>query len=64
MQMLCVVGQVQSGLGAHSVAAGQTFDHVLVPIAESQPQSGMPDWRCIAVYSSVYLDNGGLSWLQ
>jgi hypothetical protein len=53
-----VVGEVQTGLGAHSVAADLSSNHIFVPIASPDP--ACPD-GCIAVYSSVNRDDNGLS---
>jgi hypothetical protein len=55
---LTFVAEVQSGLGAHSVAADLHTNHVFVPVAGPDPAcpSG-----CIAVYSNVVTDNNGLS---
>jgi len=52
------VANLQSGVGAHSVAADLASNHVFVPIAGPDPAcpSG-----CIAVYSSVNADMNGLS---
>jgi hypothetical protein len=55
---LHTVGEVQSGVGAHSVAADLHTNHVFVPIAGPDPAcpSG-----CVAVYTNVATDNNGLS---
>jgi len=58
---LTVVGEVQSGVGAHSVAADLGNNHIFVPIAGPDP--ACPN-GCIAVFSSVNLDNNGLSRLR
>jgi hypothetical protein len=52
------VAELQSGVGAHSVAADLASNHIFVPVAGPDPAcpSG-----CIAVYTSVNLDNNGLS---
>jgi YVTN family beta-propeller protein len=55
---LAVVANVQSGVGAHSVAADQTSNHIFVPI--SGPDPACPT-GCIAVYASVNLENRGVS---
>jgi DNA-binding beta-propeller fold protein YncE len=55
---LSFVGEVQSGLGAHSVAADLASNHIFVPI--SGPDPACPN-GCIAVYSSANLENHGLS---
>lgn len=49
---------VQSGVGAHSVAADQASNHVFVPIAAGDP--ACPN-SCIAVYTSANLENKGKS---
>jgi DNA-binding beta-propeller fold protein YncE len=55
---LTSLGEVQSGVGAHSVAADLASNHIFVPVAAPDPAcpSG-----CIAVFSSANLDNNGLS---
>lgn len=58
---LTVVDQVQSGLGAHSVAADLATNHIFVPVAGPDP--ACPN-GCIAVYSTVSLDENGLSRLH
>jgi DNA-binding beta-propeller fold protein YncE len=58
---LTVVDQVQSGLGAHSVAADPASNHIFVPVAGPDPACPT---GCIAVYSSPYLDDNGLSRLH
>jgi DNA-binding beta-propeller fold protein YncE len=55
---LRTVGEVQSGLGAHSVAADLHTNHVFVPIAGPDP--ACPN-GCIAVYANPATDNNGLS---
>lgn len=55
---LTMVANIQSGVGAHSVAADLTSNHIFVPIAAPDP--ACPN-GCIAVYSSVNVDNMGLS---
>jgi len=55
---LTVVGQVQSGIGAHSVAADRVSNHIFVPISGPDPACPL---GCIGVYSSANLDNHGLS---
>jgi hypothetical protein len=52
---------VQSGLGAHSVAADQALNHVFVPVVAPDP--ACPN-GCIAVFSSVGLDMRGISRLK
>jgi hypothetical protein len=47
---LALVANVQSGLGAHSVAADRALNHIFVPIAARDP--ACPN-GCIAVYSSL-----------
>ena len=54
---LTFVAEVESGLGAHSVAADLATNHIFVPVAGPDP--ACPD-GCIAVFSSVNLDNHGL----
>jgi hypothetical protein len=49
---------VQSGLGAHSVAADQALNHIFVPVVAPDPACPT---GCIAVYSSVGLDMRGVS---
>jgi len=49
---------VQSGVGAHSVAADWSSNHVFVPIGATDP--ACPN-GCIAVYSSANLENRGKS---
>jgi hypothetical protein len=55
---LTLVANVQSGIGAHSVAADKVSNHIFVPI--SGPDPACPN-GCIAVYSSVNLENNGTS---
>jgi hypothetical protein len=55
---LAMVANVQSGVGAHSVAADLASNHVFVPIAAPDP--ACPN-GCIAVYSSPGLENMGKS---
>lgn len=55
---LSVVGEVESGVGAHSVAADLSSNHIFVPIAAPDPACPT---GCIAVYTSVNLENNGLS---
>jgi len=55
---LSVVSEVQSGIGAHSVAADLASNHIFVPVAGPDP--ACPN-GCVAVYSSVSLDDNGLS---
>jgi len=52
--------EVESGLGAHSVAADQSSNHVFVPINALDPACGGIQ-GCIAVYTSVNLENMGKS---
>jgi DNA-binding beta-propeller fold protein YncE len=54
---LTTVGEVESGIGAHSVAADFSSNHIFVPVAGPDP--ACPN-GCIAVFSSVNLDNNGL----
>src|SRR5207302_5427114 len=49
--------EVESGIGAHSVAADMATNHIFVPIAGPDP--ACPN-GCIAVYSSVNLDNNSM----
>jgi hypothetical protein len=56
-QTLAFVENVQTGLGAHSVAADSTSNHIFTPI--SAPDPACPN-SCIAVYSSVLGDGNGL----
>lgn len=58
---LSVVGEVESGIGAHSVAADLANNHIFVPIAGPDPACPT---GCIAVYTSVNRDNNGLSRLR
>jgi DNA-binding beta-propeller fold protein YncE len=51
------VENVESGVGAHSVAADAANNHVFVPIAGPDP--ACPN-GCIAVFASVFGDRGGL----
>jgi DNA-binding beta-propeller fold protein YncE len=55
---LTFVAEIQSGLGAHSVAADLHTNHIFVPVAGPDPAcpSG-----CIAVYSNTLTENNGLS---
>jgi DNA-binding beta-propeller fold protein YncE len=55
---LTVVGQVQSGIAAHSIAADRASNHIFVPIAGPDPACPL---GCIAVYSSANLENHGMS---
>ena len=55
---LTKVDDVQSGVGAHSVAADRASNHIFVPVAGPDP--ACPN-GCIAVYSSVNLENKGKS---
>jgi hypothetical protein len=57
-QTLAFVENVQTGVGAHSVAADSTNNHIFVPIAAPDP--ACPD-SCIAVYASVNGDGNGLT---
>ena len=52
--------EVESGLGAHSVAADQSSNHVFVPINALDPACGGVQ-GCIAVFTSVNLENMGKS---
>ncbi len=52
--------EVESGLGAHSVAADQTTNHIFVPINALDPACGGVN-GCIAVFTSVTLENKGKS---
>ena len=53
---LTTVGEVEAGLGAHSVAADQTSNHIFVPIATPDP--ACPN-GCIAVFATATLENMG-----
>jgi DNA-binding beta-propeller fold protein YncE len=55
---LSFVGEVQSGVGAHSVAADMASNHIFVPVSALDPSCPT---GCIAVYSSVNLDMNGKS---
>jgi DNA-binding beta-propeller fold protein YncE len=55
---LSLVGEVESGIGAHSVAADLASNHIFVPVAGPDPACSS---GCIVVYSSVNLDDNGLS---
>ncbi len=55
---LTAIGEVQTGLGAHSVAADLGNNHIFVPIASPDPACPT---GCIAVYSTVNVDNFGAS---
>jgi len=57
---LTTVGEVQAGLGSHSVAADLATNHVFVPV--TGPDPGCPD-GCIAVYTTVNMEGKGLSRL-
>ena len=50
------IEEVQSGLGAHSVAADQTSNHVFVPIAAPDPAC---PHGCIGVFATATLENEG-----
>jgi DNA-binding beta-propeller fold protein YncE len=52
--------EVESGIGAHSVAADQSTNHIFVPINALDPACGGAN-GCIAVYTSVNLENKGKS---
>jgi DNA-binding beta-propeller fold protein YncE len=54
---LTTISEVQSGLGAHSVAADLFSNRIFVPVAGPDPAcpSG-----CIAVYSTATLENNGM----
>jgi hypothetical protein len=52
--------EIQSGVGAHSVAADQSSNHIFVPISAVDPACPGTN-GCIAVYSSVNLENKGKS---
>ena len=54
---LTFVAEVESGVGAHSVAADLASNHIFVPVAGPDP--ACPD-GCVVVYSTVNLDNSGL----
>jgi DNA-binding beta-propeller fold protein YncE len=51
------VGEVQSGIGAHSVAADAVTNHIFVPIAGPDP--ACPN-GCIAVFTTARLENMGV----
>ena len=51
------VQNVQSGVGAHSVAADSVSNHIFVPIAAPDP--ACPN-GCIAVYTGATSDRGGM----
>ena len=52
--------EVESGVGAHSVAADQSSNHIFVPMSALDP--ACPGGNgCIAVYTSVTLENMGKS---
>ena len=53
--------KVQSGLGAHSVAADQALNHIFVPIGAPDP--ACPN-GCIGVYTMVAADMQGVSRLR
>ena len=55
---LAMVANVQSGVGAHSVAADLASNHIFVPITAADPACPT---GCIAVYSSPGLENMGAS---
>jgi DNA-binding beta-propeller fold protein YncE len=55
---LTAIGEVQTGVGAHSVAADLGNNHIFVPIASPDPAC---DNGCVAVYSTTNLDNMGIS---
>jgi len=52
------IEEVQSGIGAHSVAADQASNHIYVPIAGPDPACPV---GCIAVYTSASKENKGVS---
>jgi hypothetical protein len=52
---------IQSGVGAHSVAADQALNHVFVPVAAPDPACPT---GCIAVYTTVGADMQGVSRLR
>ncbi|MGI9147297.1 MAG: YncE family protein [Chloroflexota bacterium] len=52
--------EIEAGIGAHSVAADQTSNHVFVPISAGDPSCPTGN-GCIAVYSSANLENKGKS---
>jgi DNA-binding beta-propeller fold protein YncE len=54
---LTTIGEVETGLGAHSVAADQSSNHIFVPIATPDP--ACPN-GCIGVFTDVNLENMGL----
>jgi DNA-binding beta-propeller fold protein YncE len=58
---LSFLAELQSGIGAHSVAADLASNHVFVPVAAPDPSCPT---GCIAVYSTVNRDNNGLSRLH
>ena len=55
---MTMVGEVQSGIGAHSVAGDRVSNHIFVPVAGPDP--ACPN-GCIAVYSAANLENKGTS---
>jgi DNA-binding beta-propeller fold protein YncE len=55
------VENVETGVGAHSVAADDANNHIFVPI--SAPDPACPN-GCIGVFASVNGDRGGLPRLQ
>jgi len=52
--------EVESGVSAHSVAADQTTNHVFVPLSALDPAC-TDGLGCIAVFSTVNLENQGKS---
>jgi DNA-binding beta-propeller fold protein YncE len=57
-QTLTMVGEVQSGVGAHSVAADLATNHIFVPVSALDPACPT---GCIAVFAPVTLDMMGKS---
>ena len=55
---LSFIENVQTGLGAHSVAADQALNHIFVPIIAPDP--ACPN-GCIAVFTGVSTENKGVS---
>ena len=52
--------EVESGVGAHSVAADPATNHIFVPISALDPACPGTN-GCIAVYTSVNFENKGRS---
>src|SRR5205823_5958345 len=58
---LSKIGETQSGVGAHSVAADSVTNHIFVPIA--QPDPACPN-GCIGVFTTAGLENMGVKGVR